>query len=307
MFEYQSAWEQLQNLPAGTYLYRRSMFPEYLSTAEISSLFTEDPSEQVDLKKLLDNAIQNNDLHAGYISIESVPANPYEVIQSMRRHIQLVEEKLQQLEKDVRQTFETNLEKIDQDIYKTRKDILSVLRCIVKDSISNDLTEKHDLQVRNKLNGDLLQAKTRMPIRGAVGIGYEKRKTSECIKLVNSVEKEKWLKATGEWPLPNHIPLSRWFLKKQKKNGRLLANTIRQEVLKLVAQDLKKEGINPLRYPGRAEDVYELCRIKAISEYPNSGAFTQFSTWRSKFWNFEKSRFSRGIIELADSRGKWKK
>ncbi len=299
MFEYQSAWERFQNLPPGAVLYRRNEFPEFLSTEEISSLFTEDDSERTDLKKLLDGSIQRNDLHSGYRSIEAVPANPYEVIQSMAQHIRLIEEKLQQLEKDVRHTFAKNHRETDQDIYKTRKNILSVIRKLSSDSTDCTTATLNDNEIRRKIDGKLLRAKTQMPIRGGHGIGYETKKTSECVNLVNAIEMEKWLKTNGEWPLPNHVPLSRWFVKKKKKNGRLLRNTVRQEILKLVAEDLKRQGVNPLRYPGRAKDVFELCRKKVIAEYPNyRGAFTQFSTWRSKFFNFEKSRYSLGIIEL---------
>lgn len=308
MFEYQSAWERIQNLPPGAILYRRNEFPEFLSTEEISSLFTEDPSERTDLKKLLDASIQRNDLHSGYRSIETVPANPYEVIQSMAQHIRLIEKKLQQLEKDVRYTLAKNLRETDQDIYKTRKDILSVIRKLSNDSENRTTSTLKDNEIRSKIDGELLRAKTKMPIRGGHGIGYETKKTNECVNLVNVIEMEKWLKTNGEWPLPNHIPLSRWFVKKEKKNGRLLSNTVRQEVLKMVAQDLQRQGINPLRYPGRAKDVFELCRKKALSEYPNyMGSFTQFSTWRSKFFNFEKSRYSIGIIKLESRKTSGKK
>ncbi len=46
-------------------------------------------------------------------------------------------------------------------------------------------------------------------------------------------------------------------------------------VLKMVAEDIKKEGKNPLAFQGDVEEVLERCRQKAIEEFGNDHGFTR--------------------------------
>jgi len=304
---YQSVWEQAENIPAGLPLRRRSQFPEYLSTAEIADLLFELSDDVKVAQHLLQRDISEGNLKCKAVIASLEPVDPLQVIRNLHSHIRLIEGKLQEFQQDIVRVLEKNVKELEQDIYKTRENIASTLQNEIMNLKGECDHSHHRESIRSRIDGRLLRPKTRTPIRGGKSIGYNTKHQHKNINLVHQEDMRTWLKKKNEWPLEDSIPLSRWFPESAKHKKKPLVNATREMILKMVAEDLKKEGKNPLAFQEKVADVFELCRQKAIAEFGYAHAFTQESTWRNHFWNKSKPPNPKGILELADPRSRVQK
>lgn len=300
--EYKSVWEQVEKLPAGLPLRRRASFPEYLSIEEISGLLYEFSDEEKICLCMLNRAISKGELKARAVIATHEPADPLGVIRSLHSHIKIIENQFRVFQQDVITVLEKNIKELENDIEDTHNALLSLLQSELSKSNDVNTDHNHQVNVRRRANKRLRNAKSRMPIRSGTSIGYDIDKRQINIKIIHKDDMKLWLKQNNEWPLKDDTHLSRWFSKKDRKQDKPLVNVIREDILKMVAEDLKADGKDPLAFPGIVADVFELCKEKSIAVYGKSHAFTQFETWRNGFWNRRKQPNHKGIIELADSR-----
>ena len=298
---YTSAFEQMQGLPGGLPLHKRPSLPEYLSVDEISRLLYDTEEGQKNVKQLLGKAITKGELHTTHVFVGDAPADPSMVVRNLHSHIRLLEKEFQEFRNDIANLIKKNVRELENDIRETKDSIEKEVKTMILEDGYGQTKTNSTLKCR-EFSGRLLTSKSRLPLKGVTGIGYEINKTSITFQLTSSENLQSWLIAKNEWPLHKSTPLYRWFVKTKKTNREPLINTIREDIIKLVAEDLKKQGIDPLAFPGKVAEVFTMCKEKALSINENSHGFTQENTWRTKFWNTSKKPNPKGILELKSSR-----
>ena len=253
---------------------------------------------------VVERAVSTGDLPVSLVFSCTEPVHPGEVVRNLHEHIRILEARLRQFELDIVRLVETISRQTDKDINGLRTAVSQVLQDEISALRSKDGGRWDRSRIRSKICGSPLSAKALMPIRGSTGIGYETEKRQVIIRLIHRDHFAAWLKKHGEWPLRNHIALSRWFTQSDDASDKPTVAAARIEALKFVADDLRNAGTNPLAFPGTVEDVYNRCRDAAIKMFGSPHGFTSLKTWRSHFWH--KSR-PPGILEIADPRGTSKK
>ncbi len=301
--KYRSAWEEVNNLPVGPPLRKRHALPDFLSTGEIASLLSEFEDEQRDIELLLERAIHNGEFASVHQAVLPEDVDPLMVIQNLHSHIHLLEKKLYEFKSDICATLERNVAELEDDIRHTQKSAASALQEYARNPHEMGALKKRR-SAAGTLFGGLLKSKTRMPLRAERAIAYPTRTQGKTVYLLQAKAFKLWLRSKNEWPISDHLPLSRWYAKTTKIGERPLVNPLREEILRSVANDLASEGINPLSYPGRVSELFELCRKKAISVHGNARGFTDEETWKKHFWNKGKFKHIKTIIRLKDARSR---
>ncbi|MDF1688363.1 MAG: hypothetical protein P1U35_02000 [Cycloclasticus sp.] len=298
---YTSVFEQMQELPGGLPLHKRPSLPEYLSVDEISRLLYDTEEGQNNVKQLLGKAITKGELHITHVFVGGAPADPSMVVRNLHSHIRLLEKEFHEFKNDIANLVQKNVKELENDIRETKDSIEKEVKTIILEG-GYGQSETNSSLNRRKWSGRQFTPKSRLPLRGRTGIGYETDKTSITFQLTSSENMQSWLIAKNEWPLHESTPLYRWFVKTKKTNSEPLVNTFREDVIKLVAEDLKSQGIDPLAFSGKVAEVFTMCKGKAFSINGNWHGFTQENTWRTAFWNSSKKPNPKGILELKSSR-----
>lgn len=295
---YQSAWEQAKDIPGGLPLRRRAVLPDCLSPQEIADLIYDYPEDIKAARLLIERAVSFGEIKREIVFYTSEPADPGMVVRNLYSHIRILEKRLGQFETDIVQLVEKISKQTDTDIQNTRKTIAISIQREMAALRDQDDKEWDRSRIWRDICGSLLSSKSRMPIRGQTGIGYDTVKQRSVISLIHRDQFSAWLKDKGEWPLKGSTPLSRWFTQMDEAGDKPMVRAARIEALKLVAEDLQKAGENPLAFTGKVKDVYNLCREKAIAISGKPFGFTSLQTWRNHFWH----KRPHGILDIADPR-----